>query len=222
MLGWGPTTVLAVETIGVRNIPDLYRLKNDSALSSLVGEKTAATLIAEVDKTRRLNPEVFLGALGIEGLGVETAKKILSVYLWNDPENHKLLPARLATIPGIGETTARTITGGLRNYEHLIDELLAHIDLTPSSTTPQGSSSGPFVGKKVVFTGALTAMERSTAQELVRQAGGETPTSLTKQTDVLVVGDESRDRNTTKLDKARKYGTEIIDETEFARRLAEC
>jgi predicted DNA-binding WGR domain protein len=66
-------------------------------------------------------------------------------------------------------------------------------------------------GKKVVFTGRLDNLTRAQAQELVRQAGGAIATSVTKTTDIAVVGADAG----AKLDKAEASGLEIWSESDF-------
>lgn len=223
MLGWGRETIAAVfDSDLVRTPVDFYRL-DQARLCALIGDRTAANLLAEVDKTRTLRPEVFFAALGIEGIGIENAKKILGTVVFERLTDPKLdLAAALQLVPGIGTKRAQTLAWYIRDQEDLIDSLLAHVALEGNAEEVEEAAraTGPFAGKQVVFTGALAAMERPAAMELVRQAGGVCSNSLTKATDILVVGDKAKPDALTKRDKAIKYGTEVIDETEFQRRLA--
>lgn len=223
MLGWGLEFVDRVISSGqASTIVDLYRLDAQRMALAGFGDGQTKKLLSEIDKTRTLDPVVFFTALGIEHLGKTTAEKVIPRMDWES-----LTVDAIEYTSGIGRTKAAAIVKGLRENEDLIDALLAYIRLEHPSkreALPQGAG-GPFAGKAVVFTGAMSDMDRSVAQEMVRQHGGLTPASLTMHTDILVIGDEARASQTSKRDKARKYNEkgariEIISETEFASRLA--
>lgn len=223
MLGWGLEFVDRVISSGqVSTIVDLYRLDAQRMALAGFGDGQTKKLLSEIDKTRTLDPVVFFTALGIEHLGKTTAEKVIPRMDWES-----LTVDAIEYTSGIGRTKAAAIVKGLRENEDLVDALLAYIRLEHPSqreALPQGAG-GSFSGKAVVFTGAMSDMDRSVAQEMVRQHGGLTPASLTMHTDILVIGDEARASQTSKRDKARKYNEkgariEIISETEFASRLA--
>ena len=76
--------------------------------------------------------------------------------------------------------------------------------------------SSSISGKKFVITGTLSEMDREEAAEKVRSLGGVFQTSVGKETDYLVAGENT---GQSKLEKARKYNTEIIGEQAFLRLL---
>lgn len=67
---------------------------------------------------------------------------------------------------------------------------------------------GIFTGKKVVITGSIEGIKRSELSDIIRNMGGEVLSSVTKQTDYVIVGTDPG----SKLDKAKALGIEIIDE----------
>jgi DNA ligase (NAD+) len=71
-------------------------------------------------------------------------------------------------------------------------------------------------GKSFVLTGTLPTLGRNDASERIKAAGGRVSGSVSKNTDFLVAGDEAG----SKLDKAKKLGVAVIDETELLRMLA--
>jgi DNA ligase (NAD+) len=73
----------------------------------------------------------------------------------------------------------------------------------------------PLTGKSVVVTGSLDSMSRDEAKNAVREAGGDWVSSVSKNTDYLVVGDSPG----SKFDKAQKLGVKIIEEKEFIKLL---
>ncbi|HDH99375.1 MAG TPA: NAD-dependent DNA ligase LigA, partial [Firmicutes bacterium] len=74
-------------------------------------------------------------------------------------------------------------------------------------------AAGPLSGKKFVFTGTLSSMTRSEAEELVRKLGGEASSSVSRRTDYVVVGENPG----SKLERARQLGVKTITEEEFLR-----
>ena len=73
------------------------------------------------------------------------------------------------------------------------------------------NKEGKFAGEKVVLTGSLTDFTRSEAQKIIESEGGETQSSVTKTTTLVIAGEAAG----SKLDKARKLGIKIIGEDEF-------
>ena len=70
---------------------------------------------------------------------------------------------------------------------------------------------GKLLGKKVAVTGTLESVGRQEAKELIRQAGGDWVSSVSKNTNLVVVGKNAG----SKLALAEKLGVKIIDEKEF-------
>ena len=76
---------------------------------------------------------------------------------------------------------------------------------------------GIFSGEFVVLTGTLTGYKRSEAQKLVEERGGVCQSSVTAKTTLLLAGEDAG----SKLEKAKKLGVKIIDETQFNEMLKE-
>lgn len=68
-----------------------------------------------------------------------------------------------------------------------------------------------FHGQTIVFTGN-GPWERNKLIQIVKQLGGEAKNSITKKTNILVVGEEA---GKTKLQKAEELGIEIVDMFDF-------
>ena len=85
----------------------------------------------------------------------------------------------------------------------------------PTARRKSGAQPGALAGKTVVVTGTLEGLTRSQAEQAVHDAGGRAASSVSKNTDFVVVGTDPG----SKADKARQLGVEIIDEKEFLRRL---
>ena len=69
----------------------------------------------------------------------------------------------------------------------------------------------PLSGKTIVLTGTLPTLSRDEASAMIREAGGNVSTSVSKKTDYVLAGEEAG----SKLDKAREFGVTVLDETAF-------
>jgi DNA ligase (NAD+) len=72
-------------------------------------------------------------------------------------------------------------------------------------------STGPLAGKTLVVTGTLEKYGREEIEELITTLGGRAASSVSKNTDYLVVGEDAG----SKLDKAKKLGVTVLSEKEF-------
>ena len=68
-----------------------------------------------------------------------------------------------------------------------------------------------FAGQTFVLTGTLPTLTRAQAEEIIRQNGGKTASSVSKKTSVVLAGESAG----SKLEKAQKLGVRIMDEAEF-------
>ena len=214
MLGWGRAMVERAYSANMLKTPiDFYRLNELSMRRAGFGPGETRNLLAEIEKTRVLEPEVFWNALGIEHLGKSTTTKLMP-HVTSGAD----IIGRLCgnEIPGIGDTMRSAIIAGINQRMVMIEELLEEITLA----IPDAPPTGPWVGKSFVFTGKLSDMERSEAQALVREHGGTAPPSVTKQTTYLVVGGGAKDEQRAKRDKAEKYGVTILEEATWVSMLA--
>ena len=200
---------------GLKSPDELFTLTKDNLLS-LVGfkEKKAQNIISGIEKAKHTTLTKFLTALGVPNVGKKAAKLLEQTFGTLD----KLMSATvddIASIEDFGLITASSIVDFFQTEENrlLIDKLLANgiTFLTEEKT------EGVFSGRTVVITGTLSSYKRSQAQEEIRKRGGNVSDSVSKQVDLVVVGEDAG----SKLDKAKKLGIEIIDEAAFLKLLAE-
>ncbi len=83
--------------------------------------------------------------------------------------------------------------------------------IQPRGTAPGEAPAGALAGKTFVLTGTLSSWTRDQAADLIRQAGGHVASSVSKNTDYLVAGENPG----SKLDKARALGIPVLTEAEF-------
>jgi DNA ligase (NAD+) len=116
-------------------------------------------------------------------------------------------------IGNIGEVVARSVSewfGNKANKELVRGLVKAGIKIETIKI-----KTTPLTGKSVVVTGSLDSMSRDEAKEAVREAGGDWVSSVSKNTDYVVVGDSPG----SKAAKAEKLGVKMIGEKEFLKLL---
>ncbi|AWV88105.1 DNA ligase (NAD+) [Bradymonas sediminis] len=228
--GLGPKLLEQLYDSGLVSDPsDFYTLTREE-LTSLerVGTKTADTLLERIDQRRRVRAEHFLRALGINELGRHVSELLVETY----PSLDAILAVpveELVAIPTIGEVIAEHVTKGLAQKAELIESLRSKIELVfpepKSESDADAPSDSPVAGRSFLFTGTLESMTRSEAQKRVRALSGDTPSSVLKSLDYLVIGDADYEKfeggwRSGKLKKAERYNSEgsaisIIKETDF-------
>lgn len=173
------------------------------------GEKSADNLIASLAAAKKQPAWRVLVALGVPGVGVSTSKDLLRAFA-SIGKIATATETELMAVDGIGETTAKNITGFFAdqdNCQMVVD--LAEAGLAMKSDTV--SASAKFAGMTFVFTGVLTTMTRPHAQTLVESHGGKAAGSVSKKTSIVVAGDAAG----SKLTRAQDLGIKIIDEETF-------
>lgn len=209
-----------VETGLVRSVPQLFDLTTDR-IKSLegFGEKSASNLAAAIAGAS--NPELprLLYALGIPEVGVAVART-LARHFGTFAAVRAATVDELVTVDGIGTVMAEQI----HSYFHepsnaeALEELLTG-RLTPKSEEVRTADSGAgegLAGQTFVFTGALQAIPRDRAEELVRSLGGKASGSVSSKTSFLVAGEGGG----SKLTKAQGLGVPVLSEDEFLAVLA--
>jgi DNA ligase (NAD+) len=209
--GLGKETVDLLVSRGlVASVADLFTLRE----SDLVGlehfaELSARNLVTAIERAKRTELGRFLYALGIPGVGVRTARDLATHFGSLD----KLMRAseeELKQVEGIGPVVARQIAEFFRRAENrkIIEQCLKR---GVSFVAAPRVLAGPLAGKTVVFTGGLESMSRPEAEALVRRLGGTPASSVTRKTNLVVVG---RDPG-SKYEKAKQLGITILTEGEF-------
>jgi len=194
----------------IDNISDIYFLKKEDILS-IEGfkEKSAQNLIESIEKSKNMSFERLIYGLGIRHVGKYAAQLISNKYLSID----KLANAKiedLISIEGLGEKTANEIASFFLNYENInLIERLIEVGVKTYNYNPEKKL--PLSNKKFVFTGSLKKFSRNEASDIIKNKGGIVTSSITKNIDYLIVGEKPG----SKLDKAKKYNIEVLNEEEF-------
>jgi DNA ligase (NAD+) len=194
----------------IKTLPDLYRL-GVASLAQLerMADKSAANLVAALDKSKRTTLARFLFSLGIRHVG-ETTAKDLARHFGSLKRVMKASVEQLLEAPDVGPVVAQSIrTFFEQPHNRKVVEQLRAAGVTWDE--PDGEADAtpkPLAGKTFVLTGTLPTIERETAKALIEAAGGKVSGSVSKKTHYVVAGEAAG----SKLDKARELGVEIIDE----------
>ena len=194
----------------IQNAADMYRLKPEQ-LQGLerFADLSANKLVKAVEAKK--NPELhrFIYALGIRHIGAQTAVDLANRYKEFE-ELEKATIDDLQQVEGVGQVVAESLVAWFENpaNQKLLDDF-KDVGVLPKKVHVQQSG---ITGKKFVVTGSLDSMGRDEAAELIRSKGGVFQSSVGKDTDYLAAGENV---GSSKLEKAKKYGTKIIDEKEL-------
>ncbi len=207
----GPALVdQLVEKGLVKDPADLYYLRvEDLASLERMGEKSARNVIEAIEKSKSASLARLIYALGIRHVGERTAA-VLAERFGSIDALKNATEEELASVPDVGPVVAKSIATFFRQREteEVLRKLKA-VGIDPKSEERKVSSI--FAGKTVVFTGGLSTMTREEAESLVFQLGGKPSSSVSKNTDLVVVGENPG----SKFEKARALGVKVITEDEF-------
>ena len=180
------------------------------------GEKSAAKVVAEIEKSRAAGLGRVMYAIGIRHVGEGGASALARAFGSMTAIRDASL-AQLEAVPDVGPVVAGAVRQFLDEPRNaaLVDRLTAAgLDMTAPMTSPP---IGPqiFAGQTIVLTGALAAMTREAAAEAVTSRGGKVSGSVSKKTAFVVAGADAG----SKLDKAQALGVPILTEDEFLARI---
>lgn len=201
-----------VDTGIVNTLPDLYKL-GLSALSQLdrMAEKSAAKVLAGIEKSKTTTLPKFLFGLGIRHVGEATAKELSRHFGTMDAIMDATLD-QLLQVSDIGPTVAqsiRTFFDQAHNRE-VVEQLKACGVHWKEGVASEGASL-PLTGQTFVLTGTLQSMGRDDAQAKLELLGAKVASSVSKKTHAVVAGAEAG----SKLEKAQSLGVLILDEAAF-------
>jgi DNA ligase (NAD+) len=197
----------------VASYADVYRL-TAPALEGLerMGRKSAANVLAEIEKSRSNEVWRLLYGLGIRHVG-ERGAQVLIDHFGSLDAIEAASREELERVREVGAVLAaavRTWFDEPRNRE-LVARLREAGVRTVGERKAARSGPQPLAGKTFVITGTLEAMSREEAAARIEALGGKVTGSVSKKTSYLVVGAEAG----TKLDKARALGVAELDEPAF-------
>ncbi len=198
----------------VHNLADIYTLTKDQIIKlDRFAELSAHNLVKAIEASKRPPLERYIYGLGIRHVGSQTAID-LTEHFGSLSKLSRATLDELQLVEGIGDVVAESILAWFADEDNLkLLDKFEKLDVKPQFTS---RSSGKLAGKSFAITGTLNTMGRDEAAEKIREKGGSYQTSVGKDTDYLVVGENVGE---SKLSKARKLGTKQITEAELIKQL---
>lgn len=204
------TAELLYDKVGVRKFSDLYALTREQLLGlDGVQDKKADNLLKAIEKSKNTELARFIFALGIDGVGKKTAKDLAKKF--KSLENIAAAPIEeIISVQDVGDVIADNVFRYFADGDNLAE--LKRLEQAGVIAGYADATVGDlFKGEKIVLTGTLSKYKRSEAQKIIESLGGEVSGSVSKNTTMVLAGEEAG----SKLDKARALGIRVIDETEF-------
>jgi DNA ligase (NAD+) len=193
----------------VHSVADLYQLTVPQLLElERMGEKSAAKVVKNIEKSRSQPLARVLNGLGIPFVGERTAQLLAGHF--GDLDH--IANASLETLqevdevgPKVGESIAQFFAEE-RNRD--LVEKLRRAGLQFTGAKLPKKKSGPLAGLTFVVTGTLPTLKREEAKARIEEAGGKVAGSVSSKTNYLLAGEDAG----SKLDKARELNVPVLDE----------
>jgi DNA ligase (NAD+) len=211
--GLGPAVIGQLLAAGLVNDPaDLYTLRYEDLVAlERLGPKSTQNLLGAIEASKSNSLARLIFALGIRHVGERSAKILAGCYqsmeaLMAAPEED------LMAIPEIGPKIAAGIVGFFAGRENRrVLEKLVQAGVNTRAAKDGAGEAGPLSGKVFVITGTLESFSRQEAQEQVEKRGGKVASSVSRNTDYVVVGEKPG----SKYEKAVALGITVLDEKKF-------
>jgi DNA ligase (NAD+) len=207
-----------VERERLRSPADIYTLGvEELAQLERMGEKSAANLVAAIEKSKRTTLPRLLFGLGIREVGEATALALARHFGTLEP----LMDATAETIqqvPDVGPIVAAHVAAFFASEDHRrVIKALRDKGLSWSEVRAPAPAAGAdaLSGKTFVLTGTLESLTREAATEALIARGAKVAASVSKKTSYVVAGAEAG----SKLTKAQQLGVPVIDETQLKKLL---
>ena len=197
----------------VHSFADVYRLTAQT-LAGLerMGGKSAANLVAEIDKSRSAELWRVLHGVGIRHVGEGVAKALGRAF-----GSMRTLRAasveQIEAVPDVGTVVARSVRAFLDDPRNqiVLDQMATLGVRMEDAHGGDADTLRVLTGKTFVITGTLATMTREQAAERIETLGGKVSSSVSKKTTYVVAGTEAG----SKLDKAQALGVPVLTEEQF-------
>lgn len=194
----------------VTSLSDIYKL-DAATLEGLerMGKKSAAKLLAEIDKSKSNDVWRLIYGLGIRHVG-ERGAQVLADHFGSVEHIERASVEELEQASEVGPVLAASIHAWfveeknrelIERFRQLGVKTVGEKKVAPAGPQPLG-------GKNFVITGTLPSMSREEAAAKIEALGGKVTGSVSKKTSFVVVGDDAG----SKLEKARALGIQTLDE----------
>ena len=202
----------------VSNFADLYRLTFDDLISlERMGKKSAEKLLVAIEESKNRELARVICALNISQVGQHIAE-ILANEFPNLKDLADISPEKLAEIQEIGPIVAQEIYDFFhsdygKNTIGGLEEV--GVRMKQEVVEKKENKDSFWSGKIVVMTGTLENYARSELKKLLQEQGARVTSSVSKQTDVVIIGEKAG----SKLKKAEDLGIRLMYEDELKKTL---
>jgi len=203
-----------VERGMVKSLVDIYKLtKRDFLKLPLFADKKAENLCRAIEGSKKRSLARFLYGLGIRHVGEKTAQ-VLAEKFKDIDKFFRLKEVDLERIPEIGPIVASSVVKFFSQPQ--VKEMIEEFKKLGFNLKEEEKIKKDILkGKVFVFTGELESFTRAQAQKAVEELGGRWSSSVSRNTDYVVVGKNPG----SKFEKAKKLGIRMIYEEEFKKLL---
>ena len=219
LLHFGSRGVMNIEGLGdaavqqlldrglVKSVADLYSLTEEQVVGlERFAEKSARTLLAEIERSKKAGLARVLMGLGIRFVGERTAE-LLAQEFGSIDAVMAATAEELERVEEVGPRISEAILDFFSRPSNLalVESLkAAGVDMTAEKKV----RSTQLAGLTFVLTGTLPTLTRDEAKKRIEDAGGKTAGSVSKKTSYVVAGEEAG----SKLDKANELKIPVLDE----------
>jgi len=197
----------------ISNYDDIFTLKKGDLLAlPRFAEKSVDNLLSSIEKARNITLPRLIISLSISNVGEETAYLLAQNFQFSIYNLQKSKKEELQNIEGVGPIVAESIIDWFADKENLktLNKLLKQIK-TEFSSSKLPAPNSQLSGKTFVLTGTLGGMSRDEAKQKIRTLGGSVSSSVSKETNYVVAGENPG----SKYEKASELRVKILNETEF-------
>ena len=190
----------------INTFSDLYKLNYDQLIQlERQGEKSVNNILASIENSKDTDLHRLIYGLGIRFVGEQTAR-ILAQHYKSIDAFLEATEEELLNLPDVGPKVAEALTKMLKqkSFQKEVRNLIK-LGVKPKVIkTSKANSNGKLKEMSFVVTGTLP-IPRNEVQDMIREAGGQIGSSVSKKTSVLVAGEKAG----SKLDKAQKLGIAV-------------
>ncbi len=198
----------------IHNYADLYELKSEQIIPlERMAEKSTHNMIAGIEKSREIQFEKVLFALGIRFVGETVAKKLARHF----KSLEKMMQAsfeELIAVDEIGDRIAESViefSGNLMNIQ-LVDRLKSYGIQLEISAESLEHTTDILQGMIFVVSGIFSIMSRNELKKSIEDNGGKVASSISKKTTYVIAGENM---GPSKRSKAESIGVPIISESDY-------
>jgi DNA ligase (NAD+) len=200
-----------VSTGMVKDFADIYRLDGEKlAALERMAEKSADNLLREIAASKANDLSRLIYALGVRFVGERTAQ-LLAEHFGSMGALAEANQQTLTAVAEVGPKVAASIAEFFsERANRRVIERLREAGIDPQHAR-QAAVSNRLAGQSFVFTGTLARRSREEAGDLVGRHGGKVVSSVSKNTDYVIVGADPG----SKYEKAQSLGVRTLTEDEF-------